>query len=417
MATDNFWLNPYDEEEKERLRQHQLRMGVTPARPYGPFGGGIGPGAYQGTLGVGTPTILPGEETIRIRPTDPTSAGMSDVSMGNEVAFGNQGVGSFRYSRPAPLPVTPPGTMNFQDFLDKVGPVQSGTRDAYYMPDGTVRNAAGDLVSTDTTFDPTAGLAATDLNLQGVTPTSTVSVDPTLAGMATVPFTETELLSDTATQVAANDWAGMGIYDDLLSKKTLYDMGPGHPTVIKELIKTLDEQRNAVVNPGPTPEEIEVIIEKAISAPSGNLERIAADRAVAQAAQTGPSAADIQRDKQAAVDARNAERARQTAINAQMAQEAAARQRQQQQAVAAEQARQAQAAQAAQEATRKSLEKQMRNWQGRDEQDESAMAQIQAALDHIADLQGTGVTSGGGRQNGFDPQGGTTGSSGMGMWT
>lgn len=365
MATDNFWLNPYDEEEQERLRQHQLRMGVTPARPYGPFGGGIGPGAYQGTMGMGTPMILPGEETINTTPVDPTSAGM------------------------APLRELAGPTVN------KFTPLGSD-----YTPQQL--------------YTPVEELQQQNIpqNVIPITPT-----DTTLAGMATVPFTETELLSDTATQVAANDWAGMGIYDDLLSKKTLYDMGPGHPTVIKELIKTLDEQRNAVVNPGPTPEEIEVIIEKAISAPSGNLERIAADRAVAQAAQTGPSAADIQRDKQAAVDARNAERARQTAINAQMAQEAAARQRQQQQAVAAEQARQAQAAQAAQEATRKSLEKQMRNWQGRDEQDESAMAQIQAALDHIADLQGTGVTSGGGRQNGFDPQGGTTGSSGMGMWT
>ena len=303
MATDNFWLNPYDEEEQERLRQHQLRMGVTPARPYGPFGGGIGPGAYQGTMGMGTPMILPGEETINIRPTDPTSAGMSDVSIGNEVAFGNQGVGSFRYSRPAPLPVTPPGTMNFQDFLDKVGPVQSGTRDAYYMPDGTVRNTAGDLVSTETTFDPTAGLAATDLSLQGVTPTSTASVDPTLAGMSTIPFTETELPSDTATQVASNDWAGMGIYDDLLSKKATYEMGPGHPTVIKELVKTLEDQRNAVVNPGPTAEEVEAIIETAISAPTGNLERIAIANAANKRSQ------DLARQKQAAADKRAADRA------------------------------------------------------------------------------------------------------------
>ena len=303
MATDNFWLNPYDEEEKERLRQHQLRMGVTPAPPYGPFGGGIGPGAYQGTMGMGTPMILPGEETINIRPTDPTSAGMSDVSIGNEVAFGNQGVGSFRYSRPAPLPVTPPGTMNFQDFLDKVGPVQSGTRDAYYMPDGTVRNTAGDLVSTETTFDPTAGLAATDLSLQGVTPTSTASVDPTLAGMSTIPFTETELPSDTATQVASNDWAGMGIYDDLLSKKATYEMGPGHPTVIKELVKTLEDQRNAVVNPGPTAEEVEAIIETAISAPTGNLERIAIANAANKRSQ------DLARQKQAAADKRAADRA------------------------------------------------------------------------------------------------------------
>ena len=51
-------------------------------------------------------------------------------------------------------------------------------------------------------------------------------------------------------------------------------------------------------------------------------------------------------------------------------------------------------AKAAQEATRRSLEKQMQSWLGRDERDESAMAQVQAALDHIADLQGTGITSG-----------------------
>ena len=350
MATDNFWLNPYDEEEKERLRQHQLRMGVTPAPPYGPFGGGIGRGAYQGTLGVGTPTILPGEETIRIRPTDPTSAGM------------------------APLRELAGPTVN------KFTPLGSD-----YTPQQL--------------HTPVEKLQQQNIpqNVIPITPT-----DTTLAGMATVPFTGMESYFGDGTKVAsgptekpmAQELPPMGIYEDLLSKKTLYDMGPGHPTVIKELVKTLEDQRNAVVNPGPTPEEIEVIIEKAISAPSGNLERIAADRAVAQAAQTGPSAADIQRDKQAAVDARNAEKARQTAINAQMAQEAAARQRQQQQAVAAEQARQAQAALAAQEATRKSLENQMRNWQGRDEQDESAMAQIQAALDHIADLQGTGVTSG-----------------------
>jgi len=70
------------------------------------------------------------------------------------------------------------------------------------------------------------------------------------------------------------------------------------------------------------------------------------------AAPAGPSAADIQRDKQAAVDARNAAQARQEAINAQMAQEAAARQRQQQAAIAAEQARQAQVVAAQEDAAR-----------------------------------------------------------------
>ena len=69
-------------------------------------------------------------------------------------------------------------------------------------------------------------------------------------------------------------------------------------------------------------------------------------------APAGPSAADIERDRQAAINARNAAQARQEAINAQMAQEAAARQRQQQAAIAAEQARQAQVVAAQEDAAR-----------------------------------------------------------------
>ena len=80
----------------------------------------------------------------------------------------------------------------------------------------------------------------------------------------------------------AQESVPMGIYEDLLSKKTLYDMGPGHPTVIKELVKTLEDQRNVVVDPGPTEKEVEAIIEKAISAPTGNLERIAIAKAAAK---------------------------------------------------------------------------------------------------------------------------------------
>ena len=37
----------------------------------------------------------------------------------------------------------------------------------------------------------------------------------------------------------------MGIYDDLLSKKAVYDKGPGHPTVLKELVKTLAANKQA----------------------------------------------------------------------------------------------------------------------------------------------------------------------------
>jgi len=86
---------------------------------------------------------------------------------------------------------------------------------------------------------------------------------------------------------------------------------------------------------------VEEIISKAKAAPKGAIERAIAKAQPAPPA--GPSAADIQRDKQEAVNARNAAQARQDAINAQMAIEMAARQRQQQQVVAAEQARQAQA--------------------------------------------------------------------------
>ena len=96
MATDMFG-NPLTEEERFRLMMEQQRLGLLPgllggsavdtfsgmpfaAPSYGPFGGGIGQGAYQGTMGMGTPTILPGEETINITPVDPTLAGMGTVS-------------------------------------------------------------------------------------------------------------------------------------------------------------------------------------------------------------------------------------------------------------------------------------------------------------------------------------------------
>ena len=101
MAVDQFG-NPLTEEERYRLMMEQQRMGLLPgllggpavdtfsgmpfaAPSYGPFGGGIGQGAYQGTMGMGTPTILPGEETINITPVDPTLAGMGTVPAGINV--------------------------------------------------------------------------------------------------------------------------------------------------------------------------------------------------------------------------------------------------------------------------------------------------------------------------------------------
>ena len=142
---------------------------------------------------------------------------------------------------------------------------------------------------------------------------------------------------------------------------------------------------------------------------------------VAKPTPAGPSAADIQRDKQAAIDERNAAKARQDAVNAQMAIEMAARQRQQQQAVAAEQARQAQAAAQAQAASaaqaqiaQNAARAVLASAAGRDRGGPS-QRDINAAIEVLGQVDT--FASGGQEQGGFDPQGGTTGSSGMGMWT
>ena len=360
MATDNFWLNPYDEEEKERLRQHQLRMGVTPARPYGPFGGGIGPGAYQGTMGMGTPMILPGEETINIRPIDPTSAGMAPLREFTGPTVNKfTPLGSDYTPQQLYTPVEELQQQNIPQNVIPITPTDTTLAGMATVPFTGMESSFG--AGTKVAAGPSWGfnISPDSIGLSYGTPKDLATQDPTGGISWPEKPTVQELPPALPQKVTptSGDWlSNMGIYDDLISKKTLYDMGPGHPTVIKELVKTLEDQRNVVVDPGPTEKEVEAIIEKAISAPTGNLERIAIAKAANKRAQ------DLARQKQAAANKRAA-------------------------------ARQAQAAQAAQEATRRSLEKQMRNWQGRDRQDESAMAQIQAALDHIADLQGTGVTS------------------------
>jgi len=142
----------------------------------------------------------------------------------------------------------------------------------------------------------------------------------------------------------------------------------------------------------------EAIIEKAKTAPKGNLERIAAQReeqaAAAAAARRDEQQANRRAVQRKAMEERKAAAAQRKADLA--AQKAAAKAKRDLDKLKAKQtaADKNRIAAAAQEATRRSLEKQMQGWLGRDEQDESAMAQIQAALDHIADLQGTGVTSG-----------------------
>jgi hypothetical protein len=65
-----------------------------------------------------------------------------------------------------------------------------------------------------------------------------------------------------------DDWMrNVGIYDDLLSKKALYDKGPGHTTVLSELIKTLEDRRDGGpgVTPGYNPVEDEATINESIT--------------------------------------------------------------------------------------------------------------------------------------------------------
>tara|TARA_Y100000310_G_scaffold54303_1_gene49799 strand:- start:13 stop:1602 length:1590 start_codon:yes stop_codon:yes gene_type:complete len=113
---------------------------------------------------------------------------------------------------------------------------------------------------------------------------------------------------------------------------------------------------------------------------------------------SGPSAAEIERQKQAAINERNAARARQDAINARLAQEASARQQQQ---AEREMVSKAQAL--------------MSKYGGRDEPAENYMS---AAERDIVAAANVDTFAGAGRQGGgFDTRGGTTGSSGMGVWT
>jgi hypothetical protein len=113
------------------------------------------------------------------------------------------------------------------------------------------------------------------------------------------------------------------------------------------------------------------------------------------AAPAGPSAADIERDKQAAIDARKAEDARQAAINAQMAQEAAARQQQQEAARQAQIAVDNAAALAQQE---KDIVRQANRIFGSRAWDEGNLDPAQQAImSHYQDLMATGIFDGGGQ--------------------
>ena len=257
MPTDMFgnFLTP---EEEERLRQQQLRMGLLPGflsgpavdtfsdiprslPAYGPAAG-LGPSGY-----MGAPQGMP---TYNQSPSLAAPSILVDAGASTPTSL---------FSLPAPY-------------------------QRYEAPEQKVRYMASRTPMTPTPIDPTYGLAATDPNLQGVTPSSMAStaatpipayINPTpiptpaprdmsgiqrardLAGQRQVASASaaTQRAQDSARrqQVASQqvadsrtNWLGnVGIYDDLLNKKAVYDKGLGHPTIVKELVKSLAADRQA----------------------------------------------------------------------------------------------------------------------------------------------------------------------------
>jgi hypothetical protein len=272
MPTDMFgnFLTP---EEEERLRQQHLRMGVLPG--------------FSGGPAVDTFSDIP-----RSLPAYGPAAGLGPSSyMGAP-----QGMPTYNQSPSlaAPSLLVDAGASTPTSLFSLPAPYQR-----YEAPEQKVRYMASRTPMiptpvTPTPIDPTYGLAATDPNLQGVTPFSMASTTATPAQVQTQTPTPRDMsgiqrardlarqqaaanqrAGDLASQrqAAANQraqdlarqqqqqqaavanqqvanagtgWLGnMGIYDDLLSKKAVYDKGPGHPTVLKELVKTLAANKQA----------------------------------------------------------------------------------------------------------------------------------------------------------------------------
>ena len=253
MPTDMFgnFLTP---EEEERLRQQQLRMGVLPG--------------FSGGSAVDTFSDIP-----RSLPAYGPAAGLGPSGyMGAP-----QGMPTYNQSPSlaAPSLLVDAGASTPTSLFSLPAPYQR-----YEAPEQKVRYMASRTPMTPTPIDPTYGLAATDPNLQGVTPSSMAStaatptpayINPTpiptpaprdmsgiqrardLAGQrqvasasaATQRAQDSARRQQVASQQVARRLGPMGIYDDLLTKKAIYDKGPGHPTVVKELVKSLAADRQA----------------------------------------------------------------------------------------------------------------------------------------------------------------------------
>ena len=165
----------------------------------------------------------------------------------------------------------------------------------------------------------------------------------------------------------------------------------------------------------------EAIIEKAKTAPKGNLERIAAQReeqaAAAAAARRDEQQANRRAVQRKAMEERKAAAAQRKAdLAAQKAaarRTALARQALKDSQAAAAKAQAASAAQAkSEQAKAKAVLARMSN-----DRNTPSQAEINAAIEVMSQVDTFGGGSLGLDGGGFDPQGGTTGSSGMGDWT
>lgn len=383
---------------------------------------------------------------------------------GDDLAFGAFGV----KQAPAPLPVTPPGTMNMLDFIDRYGPVQSGTRDAYYTKDG-VRNAAGDLVSTDPTGGAIDQNMATVLsnanmdNLYAQTDFTPPVTDQQYINEGTIPpgtplgsnvdrsniflderyrddpsidvETQVDSFSDMPSMAPADinamlskaytgtdsvftgDEVDVAFHTDTPSKYMegpFNKYGPLRNLITKSALPVATAVAVVDAIYGEKARQDAADIEEATqvdSFASGGqvqpLPEVIQERIKERTVPAGPSAADVQRDKQAAVDAR-------------LAQQAAARLQQQQQMDAeiarqAEQARQVQAAQAAKDAQAQALQAQLayaamksQLMQGRDRGEPSAR-EIERAMERATQVDTFGRLGFMGGQVGIEDGGGYTG--------
>tara|TARA_R100001244_G_scaffold126127_1_gene96446 strand:- start:49 stop:1605 length:1557 start_codon:yes stop_codon:yes gene_type:complete len=172
------------------------------------------------------------------------------------------------------------------------------------------------------------------------------------------------------------------------------------------------------VVPGKTAAEIDAIIEKAATAPKGALERKSDDAARAAAAQA-------EKDRQAQIAAANAAANALSAANARVktaaanrAKVAAAKAASRKAAAAARAAAdRAVAASAAQASRMRAKAQSVLDKARSTDRGGPSQAEINAAIEVMSQVDTFGGGSLGLDGGGFDPQGGTTGSSGMGAWT